>query len=1295
MKSSKNSILSVFLLFISFYCFGNNIIIVKDSIKWLGLKEFRLQENNPSRFPYFENATYSFENGILPSYKKQVQLSGAYNHIKNITITNAIYEDVPQQELFTIQNNKSIIDYPVVTGKIGSSVGVYYCNINLLPYKKNNTSGTYERLVYFEISIELSTLSASSKQFHTQSTHTFANTSVLASGNWYKIGVTQPGIFKIDYSFLENMGIDINNTDPRNIRIYGNGGGMLPLQNSISRYDDLQENAIEVNGEADGVFNTTDYILFYAEGPDEWTYSTSDQKFHHKTNVYSDTVFYFLTADLGTGKRIQTQASSAQSATHTVTSFDDYAFHEQDASNLIKSGREWYGEKMDILNTLNFSFNFPNLITTSTAYIKAALAARYDAPTLSNTFTINTNGGSINLSPASTNFNCYWCDFAMTASNSFTFTPVANPIPVTVTKNVSSITGWLNYIEVNARRQLSAAGAGNQFPFRDINCVGSGNVSEFILSNTNALWKIWDVTDILNVKLQATSLQGTDTKFTLPTDTLKHFVAFNGSSFYTPLFAGMVVNQNLHALKQTDMIIVSHPAFLSEAATLANLHINEDDLSVIIVTPQQIYNEFSSGAQDITAIRDFVKMFYDRANSNPDSIPKYLLLFGDASYDYKKRFTSNTNYVPAFQSNNSTSYTSSYVSDDFYGLLEDTEGDLDAGGLVDIGIGRFPVKSKSEAQTAVNKVLKYVSTGISLGAQNGSCDNSNASNFGDWRNYLCFIGDDEDGNLHTSQANQLAEGVKTDYPVFNIDKIYLDAYTQVSTPGGNRYPEVSEAIDKRIEKGALIINYTGHGGEVGLAHERIVEIAQINSWSNINKLPLMFTATCEFSRFDDPERTSAGELVFLNANGGAIALMTTVRLVYAAPNFYLNQHFYENVFDTLPNGEMPRLGDVFKLTKVASGTDLNNRNFSLLGDPALRLSYPRHSIATTTVTADTLKALNTVTVTGYVQDKYGNKLTSYNGILYPTVFDKAITITTLSNDGAQSPPMNFTLQKNVLYKGKVSVTNGDFSFSFILPKDVAGSSYGIGKISYYAENGLEDANGYYDNIYVGGSSGTSSTDVAGPEVELYMNDDKFVFGGVTNENPQLYARLKDDNGINTSGIGIGHDITAIIDANTSQQIILNDYYESDLDNYKSGSIRYPLKDLSEGKHTLKLKAWDVHNNSAEAYTEFVVAPDAELALKHVLNYPNPFTTKTSFYFEHNKPCDNLNVQVQVFTVSGKLVKSINQTVMCDGFRSDPIVWDGKDDFGQKIGRGVYLYRLKIRSTDNSTAEHIEKLVILN
>lgn len=1266
-------------------------------ISWNNPVSSTISENEVIKLINFSSAHYSFADGFLPRHYQNVEISGNENAI-DVKLVNPLYQPLSDAEI-------ALIKSPLQIGseiKLDANVYVEQKQrkgvVSFVPIRKNAQTGKFEKLISYDLAVS----PVNSNAIASVNRQPAAN-SILKSGKWYKIAVATDGIYKLSYAFFKTLGIDVDALNPKNIRIYGNGGGMLPKLNSAPRADDLLENAIVVEGEADGVFNKEDYVLFYGQSPNKWFYNANNvPAFSHEVNLYSDSTYYFINIDKGTGKRILTQASSTATVTNVVNSFDDYAFHESNDKNLINSGNQWFGEFFDNIDSYDFSFSFPFIETTSPVTVKVNMAARSENGTAS--FSINSQSGVSSIAIPSINGGSY--EYAQTGATSFDFNPTDPTVSVKVTKQTPGAIGWLDYIEVNVRRKMVMAG--NQLSFRDTKAVGAGHVAQYALS-VNSPVTIWDVTDPNNVYLQSVNATNTVVGFTLPSDVLKEFIAFNGLNYLTPTFSGLVENQDLHGLSNRDYVIVAHPDFLTEALQLAAIHEKEDNLSTVVVTPQQIYNEFSSGAQDITAIRDFVRMFYNRATTVSER-PKYLLLFGDGSYNNKKGSVGNTNFIPTYESDNSVNLTASFVSDDFYGLLDSTEGVFSPnsqGEAIDIGIGRFPVKTKLEAQAALNKIINYIKTGVPPTTANNGCSNNQSSPFGDWRNVVCFIADDDDSDLHLLGAEKLADTMGFYHNEYNIDKIYLDAYKQESTPGGERYPDVNDAIDKRIEKGCLILNYTGHGGEVGLAHERVVDVSMINKWSNFNNLPLFFTATCEFSRYDDPNRTSAGEYSFLNPKGGAIALFTTVRLVYASFNSDLNESFFKAAFTPI-NGTMPRLGDVFQIMKSQPGNlNLNSRNFSLLGDPALRLVYPKYNIVTdsvnntvvTSTTTDTLKALSLVTITGHIETN-GAVLNKYNGVLYPTVYNKAQNITTLgnnppnSNSNGGSPPYTFTLQKNVLYKGKVSITNGYFKFEFIIPKDIA-FQYGVGRISYYAENGYEDANGYYKKILIGGVNDSAGVDKTGPEIGLYMNDAKFINGGLTNEKPDLFAILKDANGVNTVGNGIGHDITAVLDVNTDHSIILNDYYQADLNSYKSGTIRYPFKDLSEGKHTLSLKVWDVYNNSSQSTTEFVVSESPTLALSHVLNYPNPFTTKTQFFFEHNQCCQLLNIQLQVFTISGKLVKNINKFVQAEGYRSDPIEWDGRDDFGDKIGRGVYIYRLKVKTSQGTTAEKYEKLVILN
>ncbi len=813
--------------------------------------------------------------------------------------------------------------------------------------------------------------------------------------------------------------------------------------------------------------------------------------------------------------------------------------------------------------------------------------------------------------------------------------------------------------------------------FSDINSVSQTNTAQYTISDGGQGVLIWDVSDGVNVKSVNASLSGDQMIWKMENDKLKKFVAFDGTSFFNAEFVGVVENQDLHGDNTNyDMLIITHPAFLSEADRLAQHHRNHDNMQVLVSQLPIIYNEFSSGKQDITAIRDYVKMFYDRAVNGNE--PKYLLLFGDGSFDYKDRVEGNTNYVPVWESVASLNEVGSYATDDYYGYLDDVPND----DKLDIGIGRFVASSTEQATQAVDKTIHYAL-------------NTDAV-MDDWRNIVCLVADDEDSNMHLNDAEELFVIIDSTDKTLNVEKIYLDAYPQVATPSGEKYPDVQLAINDRIERGALIFNYVGHGGELGLSHERVMTIGDVNSWTNYDRLTVFVTATCEFSRFDDPTRTSAGEQVFLNSKGGAVALYTTTRATYAGGNSIINKNFYKFLFEKV-NGEHHRMGEVMRLAKNDSSTGVNGEKFLILGDPALHFAFPKEKVITLAINdvfieeaIDTIRALSKVTISGELQDDLGNKLSAFQGYLFPTIFDKPSRFATLGNDDA-SIPVNFFVQKNALYKGKVSVINGEWSFTFIAPKDIA-YQYGYGKFSFYAKSGEIDAAGYFTDVVVGGYNQFAEPDFTGPTIEMYMNDDSFINNGITDENPDLLAYLWDDQGINTVGSGIGHDILATLDG--GKAYVLNNYYESELDDYKSGKVLYPFYNLSTGHHSLELKVWDIHNNSATGKLDFIVANSESMAIEELMNYPNPFYESTTFSFEHNLSGADLEIIVQVFSLQGQLMKTIRDVHYSEGYKYKSEKWAGTDDGGNKLPGGLYVYKVMVRNPSGSFSEATSKLIIL-
>ena len=827
----------------------------------------------------------------------------------------------------------------------------------------------------------------------------------------------------------------------------------------------------------------------------------------------------------------------------------------------------------------------------------------------------------------------------------------------------------------------------SQLLFRDWLSVGSSNIGEFILNKASAGTKVWDITDPLNPANMQTSFSGNELRFINSCNRLREYVAFNPISLPAPAIVGKIANQDLHNTSPADYIIITHPLFLLQAERLALFHQQRNGTRTRVVTTAQVYNEFGSGSPDPGAIKDFVKMYFDKYRNSASDKLQYLLLFGDASFDYRDRLHNNTNLVPAYESNASLDPLGTYTSDDFYGFLDDNE-DINATSFInylDIGIGRVPARNIEEAKNFVDKVESY----------------HQLQSFGSWRNDLTFIADDEDNNLHLQDAEVFAGTVTATAPEFNLRKIYLDAYQQESGSGGSRYPLVNNSINNQVYQGTLIWNFTGHGGARKLAEETILDQDIINNWENPHRLPLFITATCDFAPFDNPLLHSIGENILLRPKTGGIALMTTTRAVFAFSNRIMNNNYLLFALQADSNGKRRSLGEAIKgaknYTYQTSGDISNNRKFTLLGDPALTLAFPELNIRVTKVNnlpvsvIDTLSATEKVVIEGEITDNRNNLVTNYNGFIFPTVFDKARVIYTLANDPT-SQPAGFTVQTNSLFKGKATITNGRFSFSFKVPKDIL-FSYGKGRLSLYAEDGKNDAHGIFNDFIIGGSENNAGNDTKGPVIKAYLNDEKFVNGGIANQSPVLIIKLSDTSGINTTGAGIGHDLVATFDGDNRKYFILNDFFQGDLDSYNQGVVRFQLPAMEPGSHQIKIKAWDILNNSSEYLLDFTVASEEELTISHVLNYPNPFSTKTWFWFEHNRPSQDLQVSIQIFTISGKLIKMLNQTINTPGNRSCVVEWDGKDEFGDRVGRGVYLYKLRVTLHGIGKKEKVEKLVI--
>lgn len=1165
----------------------------------------------------------------------------------------------------------------------------------IFPYLKVN--GQIMRLVSVKLQRE-------TKSITTGKGEKFASNSVLApgSGDWFKIQVTANGVHRVDYNFLKNIGVDVDNINPNHIHIYGNGFGKLPELNSAWRPDDLLKNAITIVGGGDGSFDPGDYILFYGRGPHKW-FQGGSYGFSRELNVYANYSAYFINVNPDESAQIiQNSIIQESPPTHIVTDFDAFAIHEVESRNLLKGGQRWYGEEFDAQLSQTFPFSFPNINTSSTFTARSFMAYRQGGPGANFSVTHNNSVvGSASMSSITDNNSVGRVGFTSVPGQ---FAPTTTNFNLTVNFNrtLPSDAAYLDFIEINGRRNLVFTSP--QMEFRDRTIISPTTIAEYRISGLPLSSEVWDVTEWWAPKRMQGSHSGGLFTFVADAEELKTYVSFDNTSYRIPVFEKRVQHQNLHGLGYADYLIVTHPAFLNQANRLAALH-QQNGVSVHVVQLEQVYNEFSSGTQDPTAIKFFAKMFYDRAEGDPALMPKYLLLFGDGTYDPLDRVPNNNYMCPVYHTLTSEGYVSTLLSDDYFGLLDDSES-FGAADELDIAVGRLVATTPVHARDLVNKIEHYMRNGSALYATSGiQCgEDGFASTHGDWRlRYTTIADDEENGYFITNDLEPAYAYVQANHPEMNANKIYSDAYQQISTAGGERYPEVNDEIDRSMESGSIMTCFVGHGGAMGAASERIITIGQINSYRNINRLTLFVSATCEFGRIDDNERVSAGEWYALNPIGGAIALMTTTRAVYFSTNSVTTSQFFKEVFVRESDGRPRTFGDIITDTKngISTFASNNKRSFMLLGDPALRIALPFQKLVLDSVNGidinlaqDTLRALSKARFSGHAEDQFGNFINNFSGIMQPSVFDKPRVESTLGNDFPQSPIIPFEQQKNILYRGKVSVTNGIFDFDFIVPKDID-YAFGPGKASFYAFDNLDrNAGGHSKSFIIGGVDTTGLNDNIGPEITVFLNDDSFVNGGITDENPILIAELFDDSGINTVGNGIGHDIILILDDETSDAKVLNEFYEADLDTYQSGTLRYQINGIEPGPHTLTFKAWDVNNNSSEVRVDFVVQEKQDVALKHVLNYPNPFTTNTKFMFEHNQVCTSLETQIEVFTVTGRLVKTINTDVQTQGYRVEGIAWDGRDDFGDQLAKGVYVYRVTVRNPDGEQAQAMEKLYLL-
>lgn len=1117
----------------------------------------------------------------------------------------------------------------------------------------------------------------------------FKTSSALASGRVYKLSVDRAGVFRVDYNFIkEKLGLDPASLDVSRIGIYGNGGGRIPQAIAEFRIDDIEPCAVQAAGLDDGRFDAGDYLLWYAEGPDKWSFDSETGTYQMEKNIYDIQNHYYLLLDGPGSPKMEMRPDGTGSVFLSAASLEAQRLEEEKVNLLGRyrppgSGQEWYGDELAVVTQLEYAnrFDFTDLVTSDSLHFKLRFAIRSaTSPRLY--FRVNEQEfsrgvGSVNLD----NYESSFANDGVLAGGIIPGKAISQLLVRYPQASGVNSRAWVDYLQLAFWRHNTYR-AGKPLVVRDPRARFLGTPT-YQVNGLPAGAEIWDIT-YPQLPLRQQYQAGQVATFTGPApdgDVPAVYICFDPArDAVVPAYGGRVTNQNLHSLTTADLVIVYSDDFGEAAEALAAHRRAHDGYEVVAVPTRQIYEEFGGGSKDPSALRDFTRMLYGR-----DPGFNYLLLIGDATYDYLQRDPELPyhNYVPAFETEESLDPIRSFPSDDFYALLDEQEG-ATLVGAIDIAVGRLPVSSLEEANSLVQKIIHYDKSPRTLG---------------DWRNRIMMVADDQDGNIHLNQADALAKRTTLNAPALNQEKLYLDAFPQESTPGGDRYPTVNTTLDQSLQKGLLTVTYMGHGGPNGWTQERVLGINQAQRYQNLDNLPLFITATCSFAGYDEPAFVSAGEHLLSNPTGGAIALMTTVRAVFSGSNARLTQAVLDRLYTSDAFGEYPPIGEVLRRAKNDNALDTldnNARKFTLLGDPSMRLAIPRFRVQVVQVgqvqvasgLQDTLSALEKTVVRGIVTDDAGQRMEDFQGRVYLTLFDKIQKRSTLGND-ADSPVREFETQNKQLFRGTASVVNGAWAIEFVLPKDID-FAYGPGRMSLYAEDGETDAAGLFTGFLVGGVSGEGLADDQPPLVKAFMNDEHFVSGGITDADPDIFLQLSDDNGINVSGTSIGHDIEGVLDGDARNALILNDYYQAAQDDYRSGTVRYPLQGLAPGRHTLEVTAWDLANNPGQAFVEFVVLDEAGPVVTNVGADPNPFDGETRFHFEHNRPGDVMDAQLRIFDLRGALVRTLAlNDLPVNGYRVDEFVWDGTNQAGAEVPPGLYVYRLQVTFSGSGAPQQVD------
>lgn len=1104
----------------------------------------------------------------------------------------------------------------------------------------------------------------------------YASHSALASGTWLKTPIEESGIYMLTLDDLIPLGI----TDLNNVKVYGLGGAPLSENKSADNIDDLPQVP---------VIRMNDKVLFYAQGPTTWK-SSINFHFRQIQHPYSTVAYYFVTAD-SDAEPAQPQHSTNPVIGTAVTTFTERLFHEQELANPGESGRILLGEDMTNQSSLTLNFDMPGRVPGSEVAVKTRFGVKLTQGSYKLQFQYNGNDlPSANSDECSATSTTTYYYSVIESDKKFTLADEKKlDYKIATSNRGTTAFARLDYVTVNYQRELAM----NEGLLQFAQPVNAQADIHYVISGASDSTIVWDVTSpSAPIEMNTSLSEDGKLMFSPVAGGYREYVAFDpGALFLVARRGSKCTAQDLHGQAPPDMIIITNKEYSSAAERLAEFHRTHDEMAVLVTTDTEVYNEFSSGTPDAIAIRMLCKMMWDRGTDSVGHHLQYLLLMGDGTYDNRmvtnEIKTLNMKPIITWQSEDSNTENGSYTTDDVFAMLADEITSM-RNATINIAVGRFPVNSNTEAQTMVDKAIKYMQT----------------PDYGTWKNNSLNVADDQDEGTHMQQAEEVIETARAnggEHMIFN--HVFIDAFPETSVGAARTFPEAKALMMNKLQEGTLWWNYTGHASPNNWGAEGMLRRTDITDGLYYDHLPVLYAATCSFSKYDALTESGSENMV-LNPRGGAIVTMAPTREVLMYSNGPLNNYIAEQIYSRDEHGKPRRVGDIMRLAKNKRVDETNKLRYILLGDPALRLALPEYIAKITSINGNpvdsenrpTFQGRQTMTLAGHITSYDGKKVNDFNGTIYSTLFDSEQSVTT--NGYGDGKPFTYLERSNKLAMKADTVQGGDFIITITIPSELMATydNYSPSLISLYAFDAAtqREASGSNSDFYIYGYDDAATTDTEGPDIEFFvLNSRDFTDGSKVNEDPIVLATISDDSGINFSTAGVGHNMTLLLDGKTTFSDLPNYYIPEQCEIGTLGNLRYPLTALENGTHTLRLRVWDVHNNMSEKTINFTVSTGLKPELVDVYATNNPAKESTTFYVQHNRSNAQITVGIEVYDLMGRLVWSTKQSGRSNNFMTFPITWDLNRPGGGRVQRGIYVYRATISTDGEHEVSKAKKLAV--